>query len=297
MAISSKQLEVFVKVVQLESVTAAARALGMSQPSVSKSLALFEQLLGFPLFERANGKMQPTSEAGQVFEEALRMQEDMARFERFLDHVRRYRVGQLRVCATPSLAINVLPQAAARFRREFDDYGLVLDMCLNNEIEDAVAHRHYDLGFLVQPWQETIPADRVVARGEIVCVMPAAHPLAERAEIAWEDIDPHELIYITTDPRIIAMMSGVIPGFRERPVSALETNRYTLAVNLVRQGAGITLVDEFALSGTDASGLLVKPFRPALPVAVVAAAAGRNAVAGPAENFIRTMRLLLPQPR
>ena len=50
-----KQLEVFISIVQLGSVTAAAAQLAMSQPSVSKSLALIEQQMGFSLFERYQG--------------------------------------------------------------------------------------------------------------------------------------------------------------------------------------------------------------------------------------------------
>lgn len=289
---SPKQLEVFVRVVQLGSVTAAAQALGMSQPSVSKSLALVEQQMGFALFERAGGRMQPTAEARQVYEEARRMQQGLERFARFLEQVRRYSVGQLRVCATPALAINVLPAAAQRWREAFPDYGLAVDMYPNNEIEDAVAHRQYDLGFIVQPSGGAAAAG-IVATGRMVCVMPAAHPLAAREAVRWSDLDLRELIYITTDARIVAALSAAIDGFGQRPVSALETNRYTLAVNLVRQGAGVTLVDEFALAGAGRAGLAVRPFLPAIPVDVKAAAGERQVVERPAQAFIDAVRELL----
>lgn len=292
---SPKQLEVFVQVVQLGSVTAAAQALGMSQPSVSKSLALTEQQLGFALFERAKGRMQPTPEAHQVFEEARRMQHSMARFDRFLEQVRRYSVGQLRVCATPALAINLLPQAAQQFRASFPEYGLAVDMYLNNEIEDAVAHRQYDLGFLLQPLDDSLPAQSVVRTGQMVCVMPAGHRLAGRETVRWQDVDARELIYITTDPRIIATMAAAIEGFRDRPVSALETNRYSMAINLVRQGVGITLVDEFALAGTDLGGLAIRPFVPRIPIMVRAVTGERQVILKPAQVFIEAMaRLMSP---
>lgn len=291
---SPKQLEVFVQVVQLGSVTSAAQALGMSQPSVSKSLALTEQQLGFALFERAKGRMQATPEAHQVFEEARRMQQSMARFDRFIEQVRCYSVGQLRVCATPALAINLLPQAALRFRESFPEYGLVVDMYLNNEIEDAVAHRQYDLGFLLQPMDDSLPASSVVRAGQMVCVMPAGHALAAHQAVCWDDVDARELIYITTDARIIATMAAAIEGFRERPVSALETNRYGMAINLVRQGLGITLVDEFALAGTRLDGLAIRPFSPRIPVMVRAVTGERQVIVKPAQVFIDAMSQLMP---
>ena len=292
-----KQLEVFVQVVQLGSVTAAARALDMSQPSVSKSLALIEQHMGFALFDRVEGRMQPTPEAREVYEEACRVQQSMARFERMLEQVRRYAVGQLRVCATPALAINVLPQAAQQFRNAFPDHGLVLDMYLNNEIEDAISHRQYDLGFVLQPDERAVVAEHIVGVGHIVCVMPRDHPLASRGEVRWADLDARELVYITTDARIVATMSGAIEGFRERPVSALETNRYTMAINLVRQGLGVTLVDEFALAGTPLDGLTVRPFSPRIPVMVRAVTGARTVIEPQMKYFIDTIRELLQSGR
>ncbi|UNA31555.1 LysR family transcriptional regulator [Klebsiella variicola subsp. variicola] len=169
-----KQLEVFISIVQLGSVTAAAAQLAMSQPSVSKSLALIEQQMGFSLFERYQGKMQPTAEARALYKEALRVHQDRLRFERFVDHIRQYRVGQLRVCATPALALNILPLAVARFRQTFPDYGVVADMCLNNEIETAVEEGRYDLGFLVKPGYEPEENPLAICRGEMVCVCPGS---------------------------------------------------------------------------------------------------------------------------
>jgi DNA-binding transcriptional LysR family regulator len=288
-----KQLEVFVHVVELGSVTAAARVLHMSQPSVSKSLALSEQQAGFDLFERIDGKMQPTPEAREVYEEARRVQQSIARFDRFLEQVRHYNVGQLRVCATPALAINVLPQAARHFREPYPDYGLVVDMYLNNEIEDAVAHRQYDLGFVVQPSHDSVPRESVVSEGQMVCVMPRGHRLASRDRVRWRDIDPRELVYITTDARIVAAMASAIDGFRERPVSALETNRYTMAINLVRQGIGVTLVDEFALAGAELDDLAVVPFSPRIPIVVTAVRAGRKVVDEQVDRFVDVMRVAL----
>ena len=160
-----KQLEVFISVVQLGSVTAAAQQLAMSQPSVSKILSLIEQQMGFNLFERYKGKMQPTPEANALYKEAQRVFLDRLRFERFIEHIRQYRVGQLRVCATPALALNLLPRAVARFRQRFPDYGIVADMCLNNEIEESVKGGRYDLGFVVKPGCEQGENQLLVSQG------------------------------------------------------------------------------------------------------------------------------------
>lgn len=291
-----KQLDVFISIVQLGSVTAAAAQLAMSQPSVSKSLALIEQQMGFSLFERYKGKMQPTPEARELYKEALRVHQDRLRFERFVDHLRQYRVGQLRVCATPALALNMLPRAVARFRQTFPDYGVVADMCLNNEIEAAVEEGRYDLGFMVKPGHEPEDNRLAVSRGEMVCVLPEQHPLAQQAEVCWQDISPRELGFITTDARLVAMIAEKVPAFRQRQVAAVETNRYSMAINLVRHGNNsVTIVDRFSLQGIDTAGLAVRSFRPALPISVVAITDGLSVMSQPGEVFVSLMMELMAE--
>lgn len=291
-----KQLDVFISIVQLGSVTAAAAQLAMSQPSVSKSLALIEQQMGFSLFERYKGKMQPTPEARELYKEALRVHQDRLRFERFVEHLRQYRVGQLRVCATPALALNMLPRAVARFRQTFPDYGVVADMCLNNEIEAAVEGGRYDLGFMVKPGHGPQDNRLAVSRGEMVCVLPEQHPLAQQAEICWQDISPRELVFITTDARLVAMIAEQVPAFRQRQVAAVETNRYSMAINMVRHGNNsATIVDRFSLQGIDTAGLAVRSFRPALPISVVAVTDGHRVMSQPGEVFVNLMTELMAE--
>jgi DNA-binding transcriptional LysR family regulator len=64
-----RQIEVFHAVHTSGSITAAARVLHVSQPSVSKILQHTEDQLGFPLFRRLKGRLMPTDEAHLLFRE------------------------------------------------------------------------------------------------------------------------------------------------------------------------------------------------------------------------------------
>ena len=61
-----RHIEVFHAVYTCGSITAAAKMLNVSQPSVSKVLAHAEQQLGFALFDRLKGKIIPTQEAERL---------------------------------------------------------------------------------------------------------------------------------------------------------------------------------------------------------------------------------------
>lgn len=58
-----RHLQVAAAITRLGSITAAARALPLSQPAVTQAVLRLEQLLGLPLFERQPGGMEPTAAA------------------------------------------------------------------------------------------------------------------------------------------------------------------------------------------------------------------------------------------
>ena len=68
-----KLLEAFRAVVDHRSMTAAAGAMGVTQPAVSTQIARLEETVGFPLFERANGRLKPTAEGVLFYAEASRV--------------------------------------------------------------------------------------------------------------------------------------------------------------------------------------------------------------------------------
>src|SRR3546814_12433328 len=74
-AMNLRQIEIFHAVYTNGSVSAAARALNVSQPSVSKTLRHAESTLGFRLFERTRGRLVATDDAHALFAEVREIQE------------------------------------------------------------------------------------------------------------------------------------------------------------------------------------------------------------------------------
>ncbi|MBK9393341.1 MAG: LysR family transcriptional regulator, partial [Uliginosibacterium sp.] len=72
MGITHRHIEVFRAVMQSGSVTGAAGLLHTSQPTVSRELARLEQVLGFSLFDRVRGRLQPTARALALHDEVTR---------------------------------------------------------------------------------------------------------------------------------------------------------------------------------------------------------------------------------
>ena len=83
-----RHIEVFNAVMVTGSVSGAARLINITQPAVSRTLKHAELQLGFPLFERAGGRLVATAEARSLFPLVEKLFSD-------LDEVRRLAQGQV----------------------------------------------------------------------------------------------------------------------------------------------------------------------------------------------------------
>ena len=92
-----RHIEVFNSVYRNGSVTAAAKLLNVSQPSVSKVLAHAEQQLGFRLFERIKMKLVPTPEARILFKHTGMMDEVLTDINQVSERLMEFPVDRVRV--------------------------------------------------------------------------------------------------------------------------------------------------------------------------------------------------------
>ena len=100
-----KRMAVFAAVVQQGSMTAAARALGLTPSAVSQQVRALEAQAGLPLMQRTTRKMSLT-EAGQRFHaQCVRMVEAAAQARAELEAERSRPEGELRIAATVGLAV------------------------------------------------------------------------------------------------------------------------------------------------------------------------------------------------
>ena len=110
-----RHIEVFHAVYSCGSITRAAEVLNVSQPSVSKVLAHAEQQLGYALFERTRGKLNPTPEADRLFVHVNEVNESVDRLRQAASRLRAVEKATIRVAATTAFGIDLLPAAIASF--------------------------------------------------------------------------------------------------------------------------------------------------------------------------------------
>lgn len=176
------RLRIFHVAAQQASFTAAAKALHLTQPGVSKHVKELERQYGQPLFDRL-GKSVTLTQAGQILWQATtevfrRMEEAKAR----IDDLGQASGGQLRVGASNSIGTSLLPHLLTRFARAHPGVELATDIGLSGDIEDRLLDHALDIGLLGHAPNAPVLEAKAFASDRLVLVVPPGHAWAGRTK-------------------------------------------------------------------------------------------------------------------
>ena len=257
-----RHIEIFHAVYVNGSVSAAARLLNVSQPSVTKTLQHAEQLLGFPLFVRAKGRLLPTADAHNLFGEVSTIQDRVYALRQISQNMRHGRGATVRVAALPSLGLGAIPGAVARFLKAHDGVAFDLQTAHHDDMMRRLYEQEADIfvGFEVPRGAPVV--HRKIGSGELVVMyrqadLPDAGPRLSLAEIAHRPfISP-----VHSGP-IGQLLTGELSRLGVLLDEVVRARTFYIATALVRAGVGLTVVDSFTARATLTPGLAYRPVEP-----------------------------------
>lgn len=188
-AVTLTQLEAFVLVARMGSVTAAARALGVSEPAVSGALAALRQQLGDPLITRTPAGMV-LSPGGQRFVPIASQIVGLAAEGHSVIRQAQGAPARLRVAATSTVAEFVAPPLLAAFAARNPGIETSVGLSESAEMPALLHDRLADICFGPRLTGEPalgLRSEPMMRYGLIVVASPG-HPLAGAAAIRWQDL-------------------------------------------------------------------------------------------------------------
>jgi DNA-binding transcriptional LysR family regulator len=257
-----KHLRAIQAVIQSGSVTDAASSLGISQPAVSMALRDCASAFGFPLFERKQGRLQPTSEAIALLPEIERIIDGAHRVEELAAGLRDINVGLVRIASTPSLADNLVPDAVAQIRSSSKAIDIALYTMINSEVVEQVSTGRVDFGLVLAPIDALDTRELDLLKSELVCVVARSHPLARLRTVAPKDLAAFPLISFNRNLPLGALISRAFQSKGVRRHIDIEVSQSSSARALARTGVGVAIVDSFHLLGNRERGLKHLKFTP-----------------------------------
>ncbi|WP_105383009.1 LysR substrate-binding domain-containing protein [Neorhizobium alkalisoli] len=268
MRLKPRQVEAFRSVMMTGGITAAAEAMNVTQPAVSRLIRDLEEIVEIRLFERVGTRLMPTAEATQLFREVERLYLGLDQIAQAADDIRRHKNIVLRIASVTSLVRPYLHQAIIDVVGNRPDIPLVIDVENSRHIWDMVEKNRYDLGFV---FSSPHMGDKNVTRlhsAHAVAAMPAGHRLAGRSVITPVDLINERVLIPGRNSPLRLSLDRAFSREEHQPVSTMETSMLNCCY-FAAAGMGIGIVDYTSLraAGTD---VVAVPFEPRIEVSYFA---------------------------
>ncbi|PNX32346.1 MULTISPECIES: LysR family transcriptional regulator [Burkholderia] len=225
----------FLGVLREGSLSGAARALGLTQPTVGRHVVALEAALRVPLFTRSSSGLMPTDVALALRAHAEAMESTADALARaatsFGEDVR----GVVRISASDVVGVEVLPPIVARLRQRHP--ALTIELALTNRVQDLL-RREADIAVrMTRPGQTQLIARHI---GGIELGLHAHRDYLARCGTPRDagELVRHALIGHDRPTAFIRQIAKSFPGF-DRGAFALRTDSDLAQLALIRCGAGI----------------------------------------------------------
>lgn len=244
----------FLGVLQEGSLSGAARALGITQPTVGRHIQSLERSLGLALFTRSQSGLMPTEAALAIRSHAESMNTAAAALRRTADSQGDGVKGTVRVSASEVIGVEVLPAIVARLQQQHPQ--LKVELVLTNRVQDLL-RREADIAVrMTDPRQDSLVARRV---GQVVLGLHASKDYIARQgnPRTPDELAQHMLIGFDEETPFLRAAAKGYPWWTRRAFS-LRTDSDIGQLALIRAGCGIG-VCQVPLARKDASLVRVLP--------------------------------------
>jgi DNA-binding transcriptional LysR family regulator len=220
---------------------AAARHLGISQPTLGRHIAVMEQQLGVVLFERTGRGLVPTNAALKAVEAARGMQAQAELLSNTLNGVNAEKAGSVRITASTPVAVHLLPPILASMRTVLPD--VQVDVISSNQVSNLL-RREADIAIrMVRPQQGSLIARKI---GDVSIGACAHRSYLERVTPVKKmaDLLSHTLIDGDTDTQVLQGFKAY--GFDvRRDAIGFRSDDLMVQWEAVRAGLGIGFMPHY----------------------------------------------------
>lgn len=287
-----KQLEYLVEISHRKSFNSASEYLYITPQSLSRSITTMENELGFKLFERNSRGVRFTREGEKFLEAAKEITERYYKvIEEIedLNHMDESCSGRLLVYAHSIFTMSILPQAIAKFCKDYSKINVCLlegvsSSILNNVVAEEIDNNDANrLGILTIP-QDSVELQNLykkqngyrfipLMKGHYVCCVSKDSELALKRNISLKTISQYPLIRFTNDIGEISEVQSFFLKQYGNPEIAFSTTSIGSWISAIENNIGVGMVHNIVVSRAsliknEFEKIAVLPIREATPLEV-----------------------------
>ncbi|GAA6191832.1 LysR family transcriptional regulator [Phaeobacter sp. NW0010-22] len=294
-----RHYQAFHAIIETGTVTGAAEQLGVSQPAISNLLGQLERKTKLKLFERSRGRLLPTPESMVLYEEIDTVVRGLDHVNQAVVDLQNQKAGQLQVATNHAMAFGFMPGEIARFAQSKPNLTVSFQSQYSTKIQEWVMAGLFEIGICELPVRHD-GLDQVPFFFEIMCALPHDSPLAKHDVLTPALLDNEPFIVMGADHMVNRRAREAFQRDGANMRVRCHTDLFRNALNMVKQGLGVTLVDPFTLSSDDRQGYLLRRFEPQIRLDVVILTARGRPISAIGEQFLAQVsqsmsKLALPQ--
>jgi DNA-binding transcriptional LysR family regulator len=243
-----RQLRLFLALAETGSVSAAAKAMHVTQPTASMQLKEISASVGLPLYEVIGKKVFLTEVGKALVVTAREITQSLASFEQLTYATKGIAKGHLRI-AVVSTAKYFMPRLIGSFCKRYPMIDVSLEILNRDGVLGRLRQNTDDLYIMSMPPDDVVLIDEVLMPNPIVLIAASADPLAKQKNVTMGDLKSRRFILRESGSGTRMTADQYFRRKKFRPDIRLELGSNEAIKESVAGGLGIGVISQYALHG------------------------------------------------
>ena len=242
-----RQLKYFVKTAETLNFSEAARALFITQSTLSQQIRCLEQELGAELLQRDSHSVTLTESGEHLLPIAKRTLQDAELCVTQISDLKQMLSGVLNIGISYTFA-PVLTEAVGEFTKQYPGVRLNIICRTMEELLEMLRKREVDFVLCFKPnrLDEEIES-HILFDNQLSVIVNRKHPLASRSSLKIEDIMPYKVVMPAHETQARRAFEYFFPGSTEKLNIVVEINEVNVLLDIVRATQMVSFLSEATL--------------------------------------------------
>jgi DNA-binding transcriptional LysR family regulator len=256
-----RTMQYYLAVVREGTISAAAEALHVAQPSLSRQMKELEEELGAALFVRGNRRITLTEEGMVLRRRAEEMVRLMQRTEEEISQIKNHITGTVRIGAGESCSFHYLARAASELSSEYPDIRFHVTSGDTQDLMDELDNGLIDFALIFSDVDHSVfQSMELPTKDRFGVMMRKDDPLSQKTEFHFSDLRGLPLI---VSRAAVPVLTG-LPEYTSLRVVATYNLIYNASL-MVEDRLGYALCFDALINTSGDSNLCVRPLVPSMP--------------------------------
>jgi DNA-binding transcriptional LysR family regulator len=259
LSLTLRQFEIFSRVAELRSFSAAALVLHVSQPALTRSIQQMEEALGARLFDRDTRNIKLTAVGNRLLPIAHQILGDLkiacTEMTQFVEGLQ----GKVHIAALPCVAAALLPTVIADFNKSHPDVEFRVSELLSQNVADSVTDNACDFGIAVRPSKHRRVAYDHLIDDELFMVCRSDDALASRSSVQWNVFEGRRFIALGRNCSVRATTEDILSELQIDLKHQYECQNTATARSMIEAGLGIGAVTALMLPQVAFGKVIARP--------------------------------------